>query len=85
MSIRWAGDRVVVEPFKHSETKSGILIPEKAETKMRTGRVIGVGSKVKGIKPGDIIYFLRWVGNPISVGNIEAIYFSSYHAIGFPI
>jgi len=82
--IRWLNDRVIVNPFKQTETKSGIIFPNKVQSKMKTGQVLGVGAKVKDIKIGDIVFFLRWVGNPITVDNIEAIYFSSYHIIGTP-
>jgi len=82
--IRWLRDRVVVEPILETETRSGIIIPDKVEIKMRTGRVIGIGAEVKDISVGDIIYFLRWVGNPITVDNKPAITFSAYHVIGLP-
>ena len=81
--IRWRGDRVVVNPFSHTATKSGIILP-KTDDKMRTGQVIGVGSGVKDINVGDVVYFLKWVGNPIRVDGIEAVIFSAYHVIGFP-
>lgn len=82
--VRWLRDRVIVEPFKQTETQGGIIIPDKIEAKMKTGQVIGVGEEVKDIFFGDIVYFLRWVGNPISVNNVDAIYFSAYHIIGLP-
>ena len=82
--IRWSKDRVVVKPIRQTETKSGIIIPEKVETKMQVGEVLGVGPDAKGLKVGDIVYFLKWVGQPIYVDNTDAIYFSAYHIIGTP-
>jgi len=85
MMIKWRGDRVVVEPAKQTETRSGIIFPDASKAKMRTGLVIGVGPEVYFIRPGDIVYFLKWVGSPITVDNKDAITFSAYHIIGFPI
>jgi len=81
--IRWTKDRVIVEVLENKKT--GILFPANVQPKMQTGRVLGVGAKAHGIKTGDIIYFLKWVGNPIVVDNKDAICLSAYHIIGQPI
>jgi chaperonin GroES len=63
-------DRVLVEPeeIEEKKTKSGIVIPDTAKEKPRTGKVIQVGTDeelVQHIKVGDRIIFAKFTGDEI--------------------
>jgi len=70
MQIKPLDDRVLVEPeeIEESRTKSGIIIPETAKEKPRTGKVIEVGTDeelAENIKVGDKIVFAKFTGDEI--------------------
>jgi len=70
MQIKPFEDRVLVEPeeVEESKTKSGIIIPDTAKEKPRTGRVIEVGTDeelAKNIKVGDKIVFAKFTGDEV--------------------
>ena len=61
---------MLVEPeeIEESRTKSGIIIPDTAKEKPRTGKVIEVGTDeelAKNIKVGDKIVFAKFTGDEI--------------------
>ena len=68
MQIKPFEDRVLVEPEEIEEirTKSGIIIPDTAKEKPRTGKVIEVGTDeelAENIKVGDKIVFAKFTGD----------------------
>jgi len=68
MQIKPFEDRVLVEPeeIEESRTKSGIIIPDTAREKPRTGRVVEVGTDeelAENIKVGDKIVFAKFTGD----------------------
>jgi chaperonin GroES len=70
MQIKPFEDRVLVEPeeIEESRTKSGIIIPDTAKEKPRTGRVIEVGTDeelAENIKVGDRIIFAKFTGDEV--------------------
>ena len=70
MQIKPFEDRVLVEPeeIEESRTKSGIIIPDTAREKPRTGRVVEVGTDeelAENIKVGDKIVFAKFTGDDI--------------------
>jgi len=70
MQIKPFEDRVLVEPeeTEESRTKSGIIIPDTAREKPRTGKVIEVGTDeeiAENIKVGDKIVFAKFTGDEV--------------------
>ena len=70
MQIKPFEDRVLVEPeeTEESRTKSGIIIPDTAKEKPRTGKVIEVGTDeelASNIKVGDKIVFAKFTGDEV--------------------
>jgi len=70
MQIKPFEDRVLVEPeeTEESRTKSGIIIPDTAREKPRTGKVIEVGTDeeiAENIKVGDRIVFAKFTGDEV--------------------
>jgi len=68
MQIKPFEDRVLVEPEEMEEirTRSGIIIPDTAKEKPRTGKVIEVGTDeelAENIKVGDRIVFAKFTGD----------------------
>ena len=79
MKIQPLGDRVLVEPVKEDEVKTGgIIIPDTAKEKPQEGKVIAVGSgklddngKVIPfhVKKGDRILMPKYGGTEIKIDN----------------
>jgi len=70
MQIKPFEDRVLVEQeeIEESKTKSGIIIPDTAKEKPRTGKVIEVGTDeelAENIKVGDKIVFAKFTGDEL--------------------
>jgi len=70
MQIKPFEDRVLVEPeeAEESRTKGGIIIPDTAKEKPRTGKVIEVGTDeelAENIKVGDKIVLAKFTGDEI--------------------
>jgi len=70
MQIKPFEDRILVEPeeIEESRTKSGLIIPDTAKEKPRTGRVVEVGTDeefAENIKVGDKIVFAKFTGDEI--------------------
>jgi chaperonin GroES len=70
MQIKPFEDRVLVKPeeIEESRTKSGIIIPDTAKEKPRTGEVIEVGTDeqlAESIKVGDKVVFAKFTGDEI--------------------
>jgi chaperonin GroES len=70
MQIKPFEDRVLVEPeeIEETRTKSGIIIPDTAKEKPRTGKVIEVGTDeelAEKIEVGDRIVFAKFTGDEV--------------------
>ena len=70
MQIKPFEDRVLVEleELEESRTKSGIIIPDTAKEKPRTGKVIEVGTDeelAENIKARDKIVFAKFTGDEV--------------------
>jgi len=70
MQIKPFDDRVLVDPEEvaESKTKGGIIIPDTAKEKPRTGKVIEVGTDeelAENIKVGDTIVFAKFTGDEV--------------------
>jgi len=70
MQIKPFEDRVLVEPeeMEETRTKSGIIIPDTAKEKPRTGKVIEVGTDeelAEKIEVGDRIVFAKFTGDEV--------------------
>lgn len=77
MNFRPLHDRVLVERLEGEEkTAGGIIIPDTAKEKPMEGKVIAIGSGVRGedgklvaldVKPGDRILFGKWSGTEVKL------------------
>ena len=78
LKIRPLDDRVVVEPVEAEErTAGGIVLPETAKEKPKTGKVIALGNGVlnkdKGtwmpfsVKKGDTVIFSAYSGTEVKI------------------
>ena len=81
MKIQPLSDRVLVEPAKEEEVKTGgIIIPDTAKEKPTTGKVIAIGTgKIdeKGnkvpfnVKPGDKVLMPKYGGTEVKLDGKE--------------
>ena len=77
------GDRVIVEPEAAEQTtKSGILIPDSAQEKPQSGKVIRIGTGrvtedgkaiPMNVKEGDIVIYTKYGGTELKVDGNELI------------
>lgn len=82
-SINPMPDYIVVQAEKAaSKTKSGLYIPESAQEKPKTAKVIAVGSNVTSIKAGDlVIYRNEYETTTVKVGNEDFVVVSQNNII----
>ena len=83
MKFRPLHDRVLVKRVESdTKTKGGIIIPDTAQEKPMEGKVISVGSGVRGedgklhaldVKKGDRILFGKWSGTEVKVDGDELL------------
>ena len=76
MTIQPLDDRVLVIPDDITEerTRGGLIIPDTAKEKPRTGRVVAVGTDEdlrEKVKEGDKILFAKYGGEEIQVDSVE--------------
>src|SRR5690242_18887420 len=80
MQLRPVQNQVLVQLLpKGDADKGGIVIPDTARNRPKTGRVVAVGEgklvegtdKVKPppVKPGQTVLFSRYVGTEVKIGN----------------
>ena len=75
------GDRVIVQPeTAETTTKSGIVIPDSAQEKPQTAKVIKVGAGrvtddgktiPMSVKEGDVVIFAKYGGTEIKLEGTE--------------
>ena len=83
MKFRPLHDRVLVKRLEGDEkTNGGIIIPDTAKEKPSEGKVIAVGSGVRGedgklvpldVKKGDKIIFGKWSGTEVKIDGDELL------------
>ena len=83
MKFRPLHDRVLVKRLESDEkTKGGIIIPDTAKEKPSEGKVVSVGSGVRGedgklvpldVKKGDKIIFGKWSGTEVKIDGDELL------------
>jgi len=76
MTIQPLDDRVLVVPDNVTEerTRGGLIIPDTAKEKPRTGTVVAVGTDddlKEKVKAGDKILFAKYGGEEIQLDSIE--------------
>lgn len=77
------GDRVIIEPTAAEQTtKSGILIPDSAQEKPQSGKVIRIGTGritddgktiPMNVKEGDIVIYAKYGGTDLKVDGSELV------------
>jgi chaperonin GroES len=92
MSFRPLHDRVLVKRVKEEEkTKGGIIIPDSAKEKPQEGKVVAVGSGVRGddgkvtpldVKAGDRVLFGKWSGSEVTIEGEELIIMKESDILG---
>ena len=83
MKLRPLHDRVLVKRVDEDEkTKGGIIIPDTAKEKPMEGKVVSVGSGVRGengkivpldVKKGDRILFGKWSSTEVTMNGDELL------------
>ncbi len=68
------GDYVVAQAEEaESKTASGLYLPEKAQEKPKTAKIVAVGKETKQIKVGDRIVYKSYSTTEVKVGSEEYI------------
>ena len=68
------GDYVVaVTEAADTKTKSGLYLPDKAQEKPKTAKVVAVGPLAKQIKIGDRIVYKNYSNTDVKVGSADYI------------
>jgi len=92
MSFRPLHDRVLVKRVKAEEkTKGGIIIPDTAKEKPQEGKVVAVGTGIRGedgkvtpldVKAGDKVLFGKWSGTEVTIDGEELIIMKESDILG---
>ena len=92
MSFRPLHDRVLVKRVKEEEkSKGGIIIPDTAKEKPQEGKIVAVGSGVRGddgkvtpldVKAGDRVLFGKWSGSEVTIEGEELIIMKESDILG---
>ncbi len=92
MSFRPLHDRVLVKRVKEEEkTKGGIIIPDTVKEKPQEGKIVAVGSGVRGedgkitpldVKAGDRVLFGKWSGTEVTLEGEELIIMKESDILG---
>jgi chaperonin GroES len=92
MSFRPLHDRVLVRRVKEEEkTKGGIIIPDTVKEKPQEGKIVAVGSGVRGddgkvtpldVKAGDRVLFGKWSGSEVTIDGEELIIMKESDILG---
>lgn len=70
MILKPLADRVVVEKAEEEKkTAGGIIIPDSHSEKPVVGKILSVGKDVQELKEGDTVYFGKYSGTEIKVGD----------------
>lgn len=95
MTLKPLGDRVLVLPEEEPDKIGMLHVPETAKGKhSQKGEVLAVGpGKAQtvghevvllplGVKPGDVVYFQKYAGNPVEVAGKDALMLREDDIIG---
>lgn len=92
MSFRPLHDRVLVKRVKEEEkTKGGIIIPDTVKEKPQEGKIVAVGSGIRGedgkvtpldVKAGDRVLFGKWSGTEVTLEGEELIIMKESDILG---
>jgi chaperonin GroES len=92
MSFRPLHDRVLVRRVKEEEkTKGGIIIPDTVKEKPQEGKIVAVGSGIRGedgkvtpldVKAGDRVLFGKWSGTEVTIEGEELIIMKESDILG---
>jgi chaperonin GroES len=84
LNLKPTAGYVIIEPLEaETKTASGIYLPDSAGEKPQKGKVLAVGAPEiteKGIKRTspckikDIVFYKKWGGNEVKIGNIEYLF-----------
>jgi chaperonin GroES len=85
-------DNVLIEPLEaEAKTASGIILPDSAQEKPQTGKVVAVGKgkldkdgKLVAIvvKIGDTVMYKKWGGNEVKVNGKDMMLVSQEEVLG---
>ncbi|MFP4118132.1 MAG: co-chaperone GroES [Candidatus Woesearchaeota archaeon] len=76
MNVKPLGNRVIIEPKKQEEkTKGGIYLPETAQDKKNTGKVVAISDSIKEcpFSVGDTVMFEKFSAKEISDADSEYV------------
>ena len=69
VSLEPLDDHLIVEPVDEDvETRTGLIIPQSAEARCRSGIVTAVGPDASGVEPGDKVLFPKDAGFDVRLG-----------------
>lgn len=74
MKIKPLGDRVLLKTEKEEEkTKGGLYIPETAQEKTQSGKVVAVGDDDEAItvKVGQKVMYDKYAGTMVSIDDVD--------------
>jgi chaperonin GroES len=73
ISLEPLDDHLVVEPVDEDvETRTGLIIPQSAEARCRSGIVTALGEDAGGVQPGDKVLFPKDAGFDVRLGGVAA-------------
>jgi chaperonin GroES len=71
LSLEPLDDYVVVEPVDEDvETRVGLIIPQSADARCRSGIVTAVGPDAAGVEPGDKVLFPKDAGFDVRLAGV---------------
>ncbi|MGE5894256.1 MAG: co-chaperone GroES [bacterium] len=83
MKFKPLKDRVFVSYSDEVEkTAGGIYVPDSAKEKPQKGKVEAIGSEVKDVKVGDMIFFDRYSGSKVNIDNKEYLIIKEEDILG---
>jgi len=83
MNFKPLGERVLVERTEAvNQTASGIYIPDNAQEKSQTAKVVAIGSKVEDVKVGDIVVFEQYRGSELKIDGKDYIILNIENVMG---
>jgi chaperonin GroES len=92
MNLRPLRDHVIVEPaLEKTKTKGGILLPDTAQQKPLEGKVVAVGSGLRGkdgklaalgVKKGDRVIYGKWAATEIKLDDGEFLLLKENDILG---
>ena len=91
MKIKPLGDRVLVQRMDVEEKKGGIIIPDSAKEKPKTGKIIALGLGKRdedgkriefSVKKGDKVLFESYAGTDVTIEGEEYLIMREDSIIG---